>query len=140
MKPRLQAEAVRRLLRRSSELPTREELRAIGLEIDPDRPVLPILGALDAAHQSRTAAYLPGIAEALRRHLLGRGLRLELVQLGGELFGLVQPEPDAQQSDARIFVIDALERCIETMDQNDGTRLAAAVGEAFIPLGSLPPV
>ena len=138
MKPQIQAETVRQLLRKPSEMPAKEELAAIGLDLDPEKPVLPILGVLDSAHQNRTAVFLPDIAEALYRNLSGRGIKLQLVQISGEILGLTQTDGSSPDSEAMVFVTDALERCIESLERGSNTRLAAVVCESFIPWRLLP--
>ena len=140
IKPQMQAETVRMLLRKPSGMPSKEDLEAIGLEIDPERTVLPVLGALDTAHQNRTALFLPDITEALHRHLSGRGITLQLIPEGGEILGFCQTEPGVPERETLVFITDALERCIESMAQNNGMQLAAAVGEGFIPWRLLPQV
>ncbi len=138
MKPQIQAETVRQLLRKPAEMPSREELAAIGLDLDPEKPVMPVLGVLDAAHQNQTAVFLPDIADALYRNLAGRGIRLQLVQISGEMLALAQTDGSGPESEDAVFINDALERCIEALERNRQTRLAAVVWERFIPWSLLP--
>lgn len=140
MKPQIQAETIRRFLAKPSGLPSGEELSAVGLNIDPGKPVLPILGVLDTASQNRTAVYLPDIAEVLNRNLAGRGLVMQWVQISGEILGLAQRTQDGEESGIPVFVADAMERCIESLEQNGGIRLAAVVSGDFIPWRMLPQV
>lgn len=140
LKPQMQAEAIQRILNKPEEMSSREEFRALGLEIDPERSVLLMLGALDAEHQSHTAIYLSGLSETLHRFLVGRGLRLQLVQMGSEILGLAQADGEIPDNEALVFIGDAFERCIESMEHNNGIRMAAAVGEGFVPWNEVPPV
>ena len=133
LKPQMQAEVIQRILNRPDDLPSKEEFHALGLEIDPAKPVLLMLAALDADHQSRTAIYLSGLSETLRRLLAGRGLGLQLVQMGGEILGLAQVNGENPENEALVFIGDAFERCIEAMEHNHGIRMATAVGEGFVP-------
>ena len=138
LKPQMQAETIQKILTRPFEVHSKEEFQTIGLEIDPERPVLLILAALDADHQSRTALFLPSLSEMLHRLLARRDLQLQLIQLGSEILGLAQVEGDIPDSEARLFICDAFERCIDSLEHGNDILMAAAIGEGFIPLSEMP--
>lgn len=138
LRPQMQTEAIQKLLTRPFCLPTREEFQTIGLDLDPERPVLLILCALDAAHQNRTAIFLSGLSEMLYRLLARQDLKLQLVQLGSEILGLAQIEGNIPDNEAWVFMNDAFERCIDSLEHGNGIRLAATMGEGFIPWNEIP--